>query len=233
MDTRVDENALALEQFGVGQPVLRVEDPKLLRGQGRYTDDVSAPGQVHACVVRSRYAHGTIRKIDVAAARKMPGVLGAYAAADLSSAGVGPIKCGMMVQGRDGKPWLTPARSVLAAEKVRFSGEAVALIVAETLAQAKDAAEAVEVEIDPLPAAPSVAAALASGAPQVHDSVPGNVAVDYHWGDSAAVAAAFAKAAHVTKLSLVSNRIVINPLEPRSAVGQYDAASGRYTRSEE
>ncbi|HLI19585.1 MAG TPA: xanthine dehydrogenase family protein molybdopterin-binding subunit [Stellaceae bacterium] len=229
MDTRVDENALALEQFGVGQPVLRVEDPKLLRGRGRYTDDVNVAGQAHAYVVRSRYAHGTIRKIDVAAARKLPGVLGAYTAADLAAAGVGPIKCGMMVQGRDGKPWLTPPRPVLAAEKVRFAGEAVALIVAETLAQAKDAAEAVEVEIDPLPAVPTPVAALAAGAPQVHDSVPGNIAVDYHWGDSAKVAEAFAKAAHVTKLSLVSNRIVINPLEPRSALGQYDAASGKYT----
>jgi carbon-monoxide dehydrogenase large subunit len=229
MDNRMDENALALEQFGVGQPVLRVEDPKLLKGEGRYTDDVNVAGQAHAYVVRSRYAHGTIRKVDVAAARKQPGVLGAYSAADLAAAGINPIKCGMVVQGRDGKPWLTPARPVLAGDKVRFSGEAVALVVAETPAQAKDAAEAVEVEIDPLPAAPDVVAALASGAPQVHDSVPGNVAVDYHWGDSAKVADAFAKAAHVTKLSLVSNRIVINPLEPRAAVGQYDAGSGKYT----
>jgi aerobic carbon-monoxide dehydrogenase large subunit len=229
MDTRMDENALALEQFGVGHPVLRVEDPKLLKGEGRYTDDVNVAGQAHGFIVRSRYAHGTIRKVDVSAARKMPGVLGAYSAADLAAAGVNPIKCGMMVQGRDGKPWLTPPRPVLAAEKVRFSGEAVAMVVAETLAQAKDAAEAVVVEIDPLPAAPNVEAALAAGAPQVHDSVLGNVAVDYHWGDSAKVADAFAKAAHVTKLSLVSNRIVINPIEPRSAVGQYDAGSGKYT----
>jgi aerobic carbon-monoxide dehydrogenase large subunit len=229
MDNRMDENALALEQFGVGQPVLRVEDPKLLKGEGRYTDDVNVAGQAHAYIVRSRYAHGTIRKVDVSAARKQPGVLGAYSAADLPAAGVNPIKCGMMVQGRDGKPWLTPPRPVLASEKVRFSGEAVALVVAETLAQAKDAAEAVVVEIDPLPAAPTPATALAAGAPQVHDTVPGNVAVDYHWGDSAKVAEAFATAAHVTKLSLVSNRIVINPIEPRAAVGQYDAGSGKYT----
>ncbi|HXR86620.1 MAG TPA: xanthine dehydrogenase family protein molybdopterin-binding subunit, partial [Stellaceae bacterium] len=229
MDNRMDENALALEQFGVGQPVLRVEDPKLLKGEGRYTDDVNVAGQAHAYVVRSRHAHGTIRKVDVAAACKQPGVLGAYSAADLAAAGVNPIKCGMMVQGRDGKPWLTPPRPVLAAGKVRFSGEAVALVVAETPAQAKDAAEAVVIEIDPLPAAPTPATALAAGAPQVHDTVPGNVAVDYHWGDSAKVAEAFATAAHVTKLSLVSNRIVINPIEPRAAVGQYDAGSGKYT----
>ena len=229
MDNRMDENALALEQFGVGQPVLRVEDPTLLKGEGRYTDDVNVAGQAHAVMVRSRYGHGTIRKVDVTAARKMPGVLGAYTAADLAAGGVNPIKCGMMVQGRDGKPWLTPARPVLASDKVRFSGEAVAMVVAETQAKAKDAAEAVEVEIDQLPAAPDVVTALAAGAPQVHDSVPGNVAVDYHWGDSAKVAEAFAKAAHVTKLALVSNRIIINPMEPRSAVGQHDAASGKYT----
>ena len=229
MSNRTDEGGLALEKFGIGQPVLRVEDPKLLRGQGRYTDDVNAPGQVYAVMVRSRYAHGTIRMVDVAAARAMPGVVGAYSAADLAAAGVNPIKCGMMVNGRDGKPWLTPVRPLLASGKVRFVGEAVAMVVAETRAQAKDAADAVEVEIDPLPAAASAAEALASGAAQIHDSVPGNVAVDYHWGDSAAVAAAFAKAAHVTKLKLVSNRIVINPLEPRSALGQFDPGTQRYT----
>jgi len=142
-------------KFGLGQPIRRREDERLLTGKGVYTDDVNIAGQAHAYIVRSRYAHGTIRKVDVAAARKQPGVLGAYSAADLAAAGVNPIKCGMMVQGRDGKPWLTPPRPVLAGEKVRFSGEAVALVVAETLAQAKDAAEAVEVEIDPLPPAPT------------------------------------------------------------------------------
>ncbi len=229
MSGPANETALALEKFGIGQPVLRVEDPKLLRGQGHYTDDINLSGQAYAFMVRSRHAYGLIRKIDVSEARAMPGVLGVYTTADLAGAGVNPIKCGMMVQGRDGKPWLTPARPVLASGKVRFVGEAVAFVVAQTRAQAKDAAEAVAVDIDPLPAAASAAEALAPGAPQIHDSVPGNVAVDYHWGDSAAVAAAFAKAAHVTKLKLVSNRVVINPLEPRSALGQYDAASGRYT----
>jgi carbon-monoxide dehydrogenase large subunit len=229
MDNRIDESGLALEKFGIGQPVLRVEDPKLLRGQGRYTDDVSLPGQAFAFMVRSRYAHGTIRKIEVAAARAMPGVLAVYTAADLAAAGINPIKCGMMVNGRDGKPWLTPPRPLLASGKVRFVGEAVACVVAQTRAQAKDAAEAVEVEIDPLPAATTAAASSAQSAAQIHDSVPGNIAVDYHWGNSEAVAAAFAKAAHVTKLKLVSNRVVINPLEPRSALGQFDAATGRYT----
>ncbi len=229
MDDLINEAGLALEKFGIGQPVLRVEDPKLLRGQGRYTDDVNLPGQAYAFMVRSRYAHGKIRKIDVAEARAMPGVLGVYTASDLAAAGVNPIKCGMMVNGRDGKPWLTPVRPVLAGDKVRFVGEAVAMVVAQSRAQAKDAAEAVTVDIDPLPAAASVAEAMQPGAAQIHDAVPGNVAVDYHWGNSEAVAAAFAKAAHVTKLTLVSNRVVINPLEPRSALGQFDPATGRYT----
>ena len=229
MDNRMDEAGLALEKFGIGQPVLRVEDPKLLKGQGRYTDDVSLPGQAYAFMVRSRHAHGKIVKLDVAAARAMPGVLAVYTAADLAAAGINPIKCGMMVNGRDGKPWLTPPRPVLAGDKVRFLGEAVACVVAATRAQAKDAAEAVEIEIDPLPAATTPATATAPSAVQIHDSVPGNVAVDYHWGNSEAVAAAFAKAAHVSKLKLVSNRIVINPIEPRAALGQFDPASGRYT----
>ncbi len=229
MDGSADEATLALEKFGIGQPVLRVEDPKLLRGEGRYTDDFSFPGQAHAVMVRSGHAHGTVVKIGTEAARAMPGVLAVYTAADLAAGGVVALKCGMTVQGRDGKPWLSPVRPVLAGEKVRFAGEAVAFVVAETAAQAKDAAEVVEVEIDPLPAAPWVADAIKAGAPQIHDGVPGNIAVDYHWGDSAKVAEAFAKAAHVTTLSLVSNRVVINPLEPRSAVGQFDPATGRYT----
>ncbi|HEY1504367.1 MAG TPA: xanthine dehydrogenase family protein molybdopterin-binding subunit [Stellaceae bacterium] len=229
MDNRMDESALALEQFGVGQPVLRVEDPTLLRGQGRYTDDISVAGQADAYMVRSRYAHGTIRRIDAASARAMPGVLAIYTAADLSAAGVNQLKCGMAVTNRDGTPWKAPLRPVLAGDKVRFVGEVIACVVAETHAQAKDAAEAVEVEIDPLPAATDADAALAAGAPQLHDGIPGNLAVDYHWGDSDKVAAAFAAAAHVTKLALVSQRIVINPMEPRSALGEFDSATGRYT----
>ena len=229
MTDRTSEADLALEKFGIGQPVLRVEDPKLLRGQGHYTDDLNLPGQAYAVLVRSRYAHGKITKIETRAARAMPGVLAVYTAADLAAAGVNPIKCGMMVNGRDGKPWKIALRPLLAAEKVRFLGEAVACVVAQSRAQAKDAAEAVEVEIEPLPAAASAAEALKPGASQIHADIPGNIAVDYHWGNSEAVAAAFAKAAHVTKLTLVSNRIVVNPLEPRSALGQYDAASGKYT----
>ncbi|HKT19753.1 MAG TPA: xanthine dehydrogenase family protein molybdopterin-binding subunit [Stellaceae bacterium] len=229
MTDQTSEADLALEKFGIGQPVLRVEDPKLLRGQGHYTDDLNLPGQAYAVLVRSRYAHGKITKIETRAARAMPGVLAVYTAADLAAAGVNPIKCGMMVNGRDGKPWKIALRPLLAAEKVRFLGEAVACVVAQSRAQAKDAAEAVEVEIEPLPAAASAAEALKPGASQIHADIPGNIAVDYHWGNSEAVAAAFAKAAHVTKLTLVSNRIVVNPLEPRSALGQYDAASGKYT----
>ncbi len=129
MSERNSEADLALEKFGIGQPVLRVEDPKLLRGKGRYTDDVNLPGQAYAFMVRSRYAHGMIRQIESSAARAMPGVLAVYTAADLAGAGVNPIKCGMMVNDRDGKPWKTPARPLLAGDKVRFVGETVACVV--------------------------------------------------------------------------------------------------------
>jgi aerobic carbon-monoxide dehydrogenase large subunit len=219
MDNRMDENALALEQFGVGQPVLRVEDPKLLKGEGRYTDDVNVAGQAHAYVVRSRHAHGTIRKVDVAAACKQPGVLGAYSAADLAAAGVNPIKCGMMVQGRDGKPWLTPPRPVLAAGKVRFSGEAVALVVAETATVASEAAELIAVDYEELPGVVSAAAALASGAPALWDEAPDNVAFLWRKGEEAAIAASIAQAAHVTRLAFAVSRVAAAPLEPRVAMG--------------
>ncbi len=225
----IDENSLALEKYGVGQPVLRVEDPKLLRGQGRYTDDINLPGQAHAVMVRSGYGHGIIRSIDTTAARAMPGVLAVYTGKDLTEGGFGVLKCGVPCPNRDGTPWKTPPRSILPGDKVRFVGEGIACVVAETAAQAKDAAEAVEVDIKPLPSATGAAEALAPGATQIHDGAPGNLAVDYHFGDTAAVTAAFAKAAHVTQLHLVSNRVVVNSMEPRSALGVFEPSSGHYT----
>src|SRR6202011_4147017 len=140
----------SLQKFGIGQPVPRTEDPKLVRGEGRYTDDVSLPGQASAAIVRSRHAHGVIRKIDLAPARAMPGVIAAYTGADL--AGYGPLKCNVGFKNRDGSDMRKPKRPALAGDKVRFVGDPIAFVVAETPAQARDAAEAVEVEIDPLPA---------------------------------------------------------------------------------
>ncbi|HEX7967639.1 MAG TPA: xanthine dehydrogenase family protein molybdopterin-binding subunit [Stellaceae bacterium] len=227
MSERSDTSDLALVKFGIGQPVTRIEDPTLLRGAGRYTDDVNVAGQAYAVMVRSRIAHGTIRAIEAAEARAMPGVLGVYTGADLG--GYGPIKPGIAVPNRDGSPMRAPPRPALPAERVRFVGEAVAFVVAETASQAKDAAEVVICDIDPLPAMTSPKQAVTAGAPRLHSEAPDNIALDYHYGDSAAVAAAFARAAHVTRLDIVSNRIVVSAMEPRAAIGQYDAAADRWT----
>ena len=217
-----DDTALALMKFGVGQPVPRKEDPTLLRGEGRYTDDINLPGQAYAVMVRSRIAHGVLKGIDTAAARAMPGVLAILTDADLEAAGFGPLKCPMNMPQRDGSPMKTPPRPSLAKGKVRYVGEAVACVVAETAVQAKDAAEAVELDIKELPAVTSPPEALKAGAPQIHDEAPGNLALDFHYGNAEAVAKAIAEAAHVTRLEIDSNRIVVSPMEPRSAIGSYE-----------
>jgi carbon-monoxide dehydrogenase large subunit len=159
----------------------------------------------------------------------MPGVLGIYTGTDLDTAGYGHLKGVMPVPNRDGTPVQAPTRPALATERVRYAGEAVAFVVAETAAHAKDAAEAVLVEIEPLPAVTAIQEAIKPGAPLVHADRPGNVVIDFHYGDAAAVDAAIAGAAHVTRLSLVSNRIVVNPMEPRSAIAHYDAAKDHWT----
>lgn len=222
------EDVAAL-QFGIGQPVSRLEDPTLLRGEGRYTDDVSLPGQAYAAFVRSPHAHGTIGAISTESARTMPGVLAIYTAADLAPMGYGPLKCVIAFQNRDGSPMTTPLRHALASGKVRFVGDPVAVVIAETAHQARDAAEAVELDIDPLPAVTSVGDAIRPDAPLLYDDAPGNVVLDYHFGDAEKVAEAFARATHVTRLEILNNRIVVNPMEPRAAVVGYDAATGRFT----
>jgi carbon-monoxide dehydrogenase large subunit len=211
---------LTTQRFAIGQSVPRKEDPQLLRGHGRYSDDVSLPGQAHLVMVRSTVAHGTIRGIDMEAARKMPGVLGVYSSAELK--GYGTLKCVVGLTNRDGSPLRKPRREALAVGKVRYVGDPVACVVAETVAQAKDAAEAVTVDIEPLPVITSAEAGAREGAPLIYDDVPGNVALDFHFGDTAAVDAAFAKAAHVTRLKLVNSRLVVNAMEPRAAVGAHE-----------
>ncbi|MFL6799359.1 MAG: xanthine dehydrogenase family protein molybdopterin-binding subunit, partial [Xanthobacteraceae bacterium] len=227
MNVQHDPQSLALMKFGVGQPVPRTEDPILVRGQGQYTDDVKLANEAHAVVVRSRVPHGVIKRIDTAAARGMPGVLAVYTADDLKDCST--LKCIVPFNNRDGSPMHKPPRPALAADKVRFVGDPVAFVVAETPLQAKDAAEAVEVEIDPLPAVVRPSDAVRPDAPQLYPEAPGNVALDYHYGDSAQVADAFAKAAHVTRLELVNSRVVVNALEPRAAIGVFDATTGRFT----
>src|SRR5215470_4517785 len=216
MNLQNDPQSFALMKFGIGQPVPRSEDPMLVRGEGCYTDDIKLAGEAYAVMVRSHVPHGVIKSIDTSAARKMPGVLGVYTGADL--AGYGTLKCIVPFKNRDGTPMKQPPRPALPTDKARFVGE--------PLLQAKDAAEAIEVEIDSLPAVIRPEEATRPGAPLLHDEAPGNVALDYHYGDIEQVAAAFAKAAHVTRLKLVNSRVVVNTMEPRAAIGVYDAASG-------
>src|ERR1700738_3952247 len=223
------ENAIALQKYGIGQPVHSKEDDTLVRGKGKYTDDFNLAGQAYAWIVRSSHAHGILRGIDVSAARAMPGVLGVWTGTDLASANYNPFTCGLPLKNRDGSPLLQTNRAALPTDKVRFVGDPVAFVVAETLAQAKDAAEAVEVDIDPLPAVTDAAEASKPGAPQLYDHIPNNVALDYHYGDTAKIDAAFASAAHVTKLDIVNNRVAVVSMEPRTALAAYDNGAERYT----
>jgi carbon-monoxide dehydrogenase large subunit len=229
MDGDINIDALAFSKFAVGQPVPRNEDPILLRGDGRYTDDLNLPGQAYAVIVRSRYAHGVINAIDTEDARAMPGVLGVYTGPDLTAAGIKPMPLGQAIPTRDGSPMHRPACPVLTSDRVRYVGDPVAIVVAETAAQAKDAAEAVLLDIEPLPAVTRSNEAATPGAPQLHDAVPGNVAAEFRYGDAEKVAAAFAAAAHVTRIEIPSNRIVVCPMEPRSAIAEYDPKDERWT----
>jgi aerobic carbon-monoxide dehydrogenase large subunit len=219
----------AVQKFGIGQPVPRTEDPKLVRGEGSYTDDVRLLGQAYAAMVRSRHAHGVIRSIDASAARGMPGVLGVFTGQDLAAAGYGTLKCIVAFKNRDGSEMRKPPRPALPTDKARFVGDPIAFVVAETPAQAREAAEAVAVEIEPLPAATRASDAAKSGAPVLYDEAPDNVALDYHYGDTEKVAEAFARAAHVVRQAFVNNRVVVNAMEPRSAVATYDASGEKFT----
>src|SRR5512140_1666963 len=223
------ENAIALQKFGVGQPVRRKEDDTLVRGKGKYTDDFNLPGQAYAWIVRSSHAHGNIRGIETASAKAMPGVLGVWTGKDLAAAGYNPFTCGLPLKNRDGSPLIQTNRLALTTDKVRFVGDPVAFVVAETLAQARDAGEAVVLDIDPLPAVTEPEEAAKPGAPQLYDHIPNNVALDYHYGDAAKVEAAFAAAAHVTKLDITNTRVAVVAMEPRAALASYDKASERYT----
>jgi carbon-monoxide dehydrogenase large subunit len=229
MNLRNDPAAFSTQPriAAIGEPLKRSEDPRLLRGEGRYTDDLQFPGQAYCVMVRSRYAHGVIRAIKTDAARKMPGVLAVYTGQDL--AGYGLLKSSLPLKSRDGSDMRHTGRPALATDKVRFVGDPIACVIAESLNQGRDAAEAIEIDIDPLPAVTEPPVAVGKDAPQIYDDAPGNVALDFHYGDSEKVKAAFAAAAHVTKVDLVNSRVVVNALEPRAAIGAYDQASGRWT----
>jgi carbon-monoxide dehydrogenase large subunit len=207
-------------RYGVGQPVPRTEDPVLLRGEGRYTDDLNEPGQAYACMVRSQHAHGFLKGISFEKTKAMPGVLAIYTAEELNA--YGPHKCNLDFKNRDGSPMKRPVRKALASGKVRWVGDPVACVIAETALQAKDAAEAVELDIEPLPAVTRASEAAKPDAPQLYDDVPGNVIVDFLFGEPEKVADAFSRASHVTKLKLRNTRVVVAAMEPRAGICKYE-----------
>ncbi len=211
---------------GIGAAVRRREDFRFLTGRGRYTDDINQPGQVYAWFLRSPLPHARIAAIDVAAAGAMPGVVAIFTGADLAADGVGTLPCGFAP---DGGPIKEPPYPALARDRVRFVGDRIAVIIADSVAAARDAAERVDVIFEELPLVTSTLAARADGAPQLHDDAPGNLSFAWTIGDEAAVEKAFATADAVVSLDLVNNRKSPNAIEPRACIGEYDVARDRYT----
>jgi len=217
-----------MAKFGIGQSVTRFEDVRLLKGEGRYLNDVNLPGQAHAVVLRSPHAHARIRGIDVDRALKAPGVLAVLTGADVERDGLGTMKMTLRRKRPDGTPMFAPPHRGLSQERVRYVGDPIAFVIAETLGQAKDAADLVQVDYDPLPSVTSTAAAGPGSAP-VWDECPDNVSNVYEAGDKAAVEAAFARAAHVVRRRYVITRVHAQYMEPRGALGVYDPGEDRYT----
>lgn len=218
-------------KFGVGQPMRRVEDERLITGKGRYTDDISLDGQAHAFMVRSPHAHARIVSIDTEDARNAPGVLAVWTGEDAKREGLGIVAspAADMLKNSDGSAIFKTTRHLIAQDRVRYAGDTVAVIVAETLNQARDAADLLVIDYETLPAVADTEGALAAGAPVVWEEAGSNLAYDWSLGDQPAVADAMKRASHVTRLKLVNNRIVVNAMEPRAAVGAYDSAGDRYT----
>lgn len=214
---------------GVGARVARKEDKRFITGAGRYVDDMVVPGMKHAAFVRSPHAHAEIKKIDVKKAQAMPGVIGVLTGKELKADGIGNLICGWMIHSKDGSPMKMGAWSPLAFDRVRYVGDAVVVVVAETKGQARDAAEAVDISYEELKAVVDAPKALERSAPQIHPEADGNLIFDWELGDSAATNAAIKAAAHITRMKIVNNRLVPNAMEPRAALGHYDKAEDHYT----
>ena len=229
MTTTQQANSLIAPRFGSGQAVRRLEDDALLAGRGQFTDDVSPDGQARLVFLRSPYPHARITAVDVAAARAMPGVLQVFTGADLVTAGVKPLAGSVGFKRADGAPSAAPLRRALAHERVRFVGEPVAAVVALTLQQARDAAEAIQIDYGELPMAVDMDDALAAGAPALCPEAPDNIAAETRYGNAAATDAAFAAARHVVKLEIINQRLSPLSLEPRSVLAALDPATRRLT----
>jgi carbon-monoxide dehydrogenase large subunit len=214
---------------GIGARVARKEDKRFITGAGRFVDDMVVPGMKHAVFVRSPYAHAEIKNIDVSQAQAMPGVIGVLTGKELKADGIGNLICGWMIHSKDGSPMKMGAWSPLAVDRVRYVGDAVVVVVAETKGQARDAAEAVNVTYEEKEAVTDAAKALRAGAQQLHPEAENNLIFDWGLGDAVAADAAIANAAHVTKMHIVNNRLVPNAMEPRAALGHYDKAEDHFT----
>ncbi|MCG5480053.1 xanthine dehydrogenase family protein molybdopterin-binding subunit [Sinorhizobium alkalisoli] len=214
---------------GIGAPVARKEDRRFLTGKGRYTDDMRVPGMKYAVFVRSPHAHARIARIDATDAKAMPGVIDVLDGEQLLADGIGNLICGWMIHSKDGSPMRMGVWRPLADKTVRYVGDAVAVVVADSVAEARDAAEAVSVDYDPLPVVTDPVQALGDGQPQIHSEAPGNLIFDWEIGDAAAVDRAIAGAAHVTELKVLNNRLSPNPMEPRATLGIYDPGDDHYT----
>jgi aerobic carbon-monoxide dehydrogenase large subunit len=210
----------------IGRSLRRLEDERFLTGRGRYVDDIAVPGRLHGVVLRSPHGHALIEGINTAAARAMPGVMGVFTAADLDADGIGTLPC--IARVATVAPMLVPPRRALARDRVRHVGDPVAFVVADTVQEARDAAERIAIAYRPLPAVVDAREALATQAPLLWDDAPGNLSYRFVRGDKGAVDAAFAAAARIVEIELVNNRLVVAPIEPRAAVGTYDAAADHF-----
>jgi carbon-monoxide dehydrogenase large subunit len=212
---------------GIGAAVRRKEDFRFITGKGQYTDDISRPGETRAVFVRSPHAHARVKRVDTAAAKSMPGVLAVLTGAELAADKIGNLICGWMIHSKDGSPMKMAPHPAIAAEKVCYVGDPVAVVVAETLAQARDAAEKVRIDYEVLPAVTDPA--KAQSAPQIHEVAPRNTIYQWGLGSAEAVDAAIRSAKHVTRLDIVNNRLVPNAMEPRVAIGEYDRGNDTFT----
>jgi len=213
----------------MGAAVRRKEDYRFITGDGNYVDDINRPNQVYAYIVRSPVAHARLASVDTAAALAVPGVVAVLTGADMAADGIGGLPCGWGIHNKDGSPMAEPGHPPLAAEVVRYVGDQVAVVIAESKAIARDAGELVEVDYDELPAVAGLEAASADGAPLVWDEAPGNICYDWEIGDQAATEAAFASAKQIASIDVVNNRLIANAMEPRSAIGEYDSGKDEHT----
>jgi carbon-monoxide dehydrogenase large subunit len=218
-----------MSEFGVGQSVRRTEDQRLVQGFGQYTDDEKRPGLLHAYMLRAPIAHARIKRIDAEPARTAPGVAAVYTGADIAEAKLGALGAAFPMANRDGTPMFSPRQPLLCTDRVRFAGDTLAMVVAETVDLAKDAAELIGIDYEELPIIVDTEAAADPNSPVIWEEAGSNVGLDWQFGDEAGTEAGLAKAAHITRLKLINNRIIVNPMEPRGIVSEFDPKTGRYT----